>query len=106
MPDEHEQTPPGVMVLAMGAQVLSKGGNPLREQGHLDLGPTGIASRGTESLDDFAFALLGDCHAGPEASKLRVRSTSSSIWAISEWAVSKRRSPRSRLRNWIRSRRP
>ena len=47
--DHLEEPPPGVMVLGVGLEVLGQLGDALGEKGDLDLGGSGVASRGAGS---------------------------------------------------------
>jgi hypothetical protein len=62
LPDHLEQPAPGVMILAMGLEVLRQVVDPSREQRDLDFGRAGIALVDLEVGDDRLFRVCRKSH--------------------------------------------
>jgi hypothetical protein len=52
LPDQHQQAPATVVVVAVGAEMVGKVVDPLGEQSHLNLGRAGVTIVLAEFLDD------------------------------------------------------
>jgi hypothetical protein len=60
--DEHQQTPPGVVVLAVQLEMVGQAIDALREERDLHLGRPGIALVDAELLDQALLLFDGDRH--------------------------------------------
>src|SRR5215510_7830479 len=60
--DELQKTTAGMVVLAVGLEMLGEVGDAFRQDRDLNLGRTGVTGLGCVILDDFRFAFCGNRH--------------------------------------------
>src|SRR5205814_10329947 len=69
--DQHQQTPPRVMVLRVGLEVLGESIDSLRQERDLHLGRPGVAVMSLELLDQALLAVDSQRHRGPPIASSR-----------------------------------